>query len=206
MRTSSLLTSHDRFQTHVAHFYQEDGELLRELKTIVGNALERGSSAIAIVTEGHRKSLMQSLKIQGIDLRKAAAEGRFVALDATALLTELMSGGRPDPERFARRLGPVMAAAMADSLDEEQTVVVFGEMVALLWSEGSSDAAIEMEKLWNELSKRYFFSNHCAYPSIASSHPDPTDLLARVCAEHSAVVRIGAYGKSGVPGGAAPAE
>ena len=42
----------------------------------------------------------------------------------------------------------------------------FGEMamVALFWTDGKWEAAIHLEKLWNELARSFAFSLLCAYP------------------------------------------
>ena len=101
---------------------------------------------------------------QGIDLAKAKADGRYIALDATEVLSKFMADGRPDRLRFAETVGDIITRASATSRDQNRRVVAFGEMVALLWAEGQAEAAIELEKLWNELAKTYSFSLHCAYP------------------------------------------
>jgi hypothetical protein len=61
-------------------------------------------------------------------------------------------------------------------------------MVALLWAEGQTEAAIELEKLWNELANTYSFSLHCAYPMQAFCREDMAASFLRVCAEHTCVV------------------
>jgi MEDS: MEthanogen/methylotroph, DcmR Sensory domain len=145
-------------------FYGDDGALLHELKSHIGKALTRGSSAIIIATSGHIDGLAHKLKGQGIDLDKAKAEGRYIALEASEVLSKFMVDGLPDRALFSNTIGQVIAQASGASLDENRRVVAFGEMVALLWAEGKCDAAIQLEKLWNELAKTYFF-----FPSLCLS-------------------------------------
>lgn len=126
---------------------------------------------------------------QGIDLARAKADGRYIALDATEVLSKFMADGRPDRMRFAETVGEIITRASAASRDPNRRVVAFGEMVALLWAEGQAEAAIELEKLWNELAKTYSFSLHCAYPMQGFSRQEMTDSLQKICAEHTGVIQ-----------------
>jgi PAS domain S-box-containing protein len=170
-------------------FYGDDGVLLHELNSHIGTALADGGSAIIIATAGHIDSLTHKLKSQGIDPRKAEAEGRYVALQASEVLSKFIVDRRPDRGRFSQTMGEIIARATAASRDEKHRVVAFGEMVALLWAEGQSEAAIELEKLWNELAKTYSFSLHCAYPIQGFSRQEMAESFLRICAEHTSVVR-----------------
>jgi PAS domain S-box-containing protein len=174
---------------HTVQFYGDDGVLLHELEHYIGSALARGSSAIIIATSGHIDSLARKLKQQNIDLAEAEAESRYIALDATDVLSKFMVDGQPDPALFSETIGTVIARAAEASHDESRRVVAFGEMVALLWAEGKSEAAIQLEKLWNQLAKTYSFALHCAYPIQGFCREDMADSLMKICAEHTGVVR-----------------
>ena len=66
-------------------------------------------------------------------------------------------------------------------------VRVFGEMVSLLWDASLSDAAIEVEAMWNELGAQYPFSLLCAYPADSVRGDQHLDALAEVCRVHASV-------------------
>jgi PAS domain S-box-containing protein len=180
---------------HTVQFYGEDGMLLHELESYLGSALTRGSSTIIIATTGHIENLAPRLKKQGINLSQAEAEGRYNALDANATLAEFMVEGRPDPARFSEVMGRLIGSAAEAARDERHSVVAFGEMVALLWAEGKTEAAIELEKLWNKLARTHSFSLHCAYPMQGFCQRDSGNALLRICAEHTNVLRA----KPGLP-------
>src|SRR5262249_10898309 len=65
---------------------------------------------------------------------------------------------------------------------------IFGEMVALLWRDGNYEAAIRLEKLWNDLARRYSFSLRCAYPMNALKTDERGELFEEICATHSSVI------------------
>lgn len=74
-------------------------------------------------------------------------------------------------------------------------VVAFGEKVALLWAEGQRDAALKLERLWNDVVKAYSFALHCAYPPCTVfSQQELADSLADICAEHTEVIAEESFG------------
>ncbi len=191
MSLSGISSSLPHVHVHTVQFYGDDGVLLHELRNYIGKALMRGSSAVIIATSAHIDNLAKKLRDQGIDLARATAESRYIALDATEFLSQFMVDGRPDPALFSQKMGQIIARAAEASLDDNRRVVAFGEMVALLWAEGKSEAAIQLEKLWNDLAKTYSFSLRCAYPMQGFCHQEMADSLLKICAEHSGVVLDG---------------
>jgi len=170
---SGISTSLPHEHNHTVQFYGDDGALLHELMSHIGKALTRGSSAIIIATSAHIDEFAHKLKSQGIDLPRAKAESRYIALEATHVLSKFMVDGLPNRVLFSDAIGQVISRATSASLDENRRVVAFGEMVALLWAEGKYEAAIQLEKLWNEIAKTYSFSLHCAYPMQGFSRDHP---------------------------------
>ncbi|HWY57953.1 MAG TPA: ATP-binding protein [Terriglobales bacterium] len=173
---------------HVVQFYGEDGFLLDELSRFIGTALGAGEAAVVIATKEHRDGLARRLQAWGLDTVRAAAQGRYVALDAALTLSKISTRGCPDAIRFAEVIGGVMAQVGATSDGEPRRIAAFGEMVALLWADGKTDAAIDLERLWNELARTFSFSLRCAYPMSSFHRQEHGDLLLKVCAEHSAVI------------------
>jgi PAS domain S-box-containing protein len=126
------------------------------------------------------------LSRDGVDLAKARTEERFIAVEAAQALAKFMVDGRPDPVLFSQVLGELIARAEHASLYENHRVVVFGEMVAVLWAEGKREAAIELEKLWNNLTRTSSFALRCAYPMQGfSRQQSPTPL--RIGPEHTGI-------------------
>lgn len=171
-------------RVHTVQFYGDDGVLLHELKNHIGSALASGSSAVVIATSGHIENLNRQLKSQGIDLSKAEAENRYTALEAADFLSKFILDGRPDSVRFSEVMGGVIARAAEASQTKDRRVVAFGEMAALLWAEGNAQGAIQLEKLWNELSKTYSFALHSGYPLQGFFRQDISEPLLNIRAEH----------------------
>ena len=168
-------------RNHEVQFYSDDAPFLIGLIRLVEADLEAGSKVIVVATESHRNGLLQGLQARGVDTPGAEEHGRLVLLDAAEVLSTFMEDAGPNRERFLSAIAPLIRCAE----DKHQRVVVFGEMVALLCAEGRINAAIELERLGNELVQTHSVYIRCAYPMTEELKGV---LYAAICAEHSAVL------------------
>jgi PAS domain S-box-containing protein len=177
---------------HFVQFYESEPALVESAADFVGAGLSAGAAAIVIATQGHLEQLDKRCSVRGIDLAFACKEGRYVARDARTSVDALLVDGCPDAARFTSTIEPLVAAAARRG----SRVVIFGEMVALLWSDGRHEAAVRLEGLWNELAQRYAFSLFCAYP-IAQMQSGPWPAMHAICAAHSHTVSAHAVKHAG---------
>ena len=68
--------------------------LIDVLTRFVGGALAAGDAAVVIATKSHRTELEKRLSANGVDMAKAAMQGRYIALDATGTLAKVMNARR----------------------------------------------------------------------------------------------------------------
>ena len=172
---------------HEAGFYSGDASLLDDITRFIGSALRAGNAAIVIATESHRSSLLPRLQAYGLDTAAAIEQGRYISLDAADTLSTFMLNGMPDPIRFLRVLGGVIETAAEAMRGEQTRVAVFGECVHLLWAGGNAEAAIQVEKLGNQLAKAYDLDILCGYRLGSVQGGMDNQIFQRICAEHSAV-------------------
>lgn len=178
---------------HVVQFYGDDSALLDSLVEFISPALRASNAALVIATETHRKELARRLEAQGIDVSVAAAEGRYISVDANATLSSFMIDGMPDPLLFGEIIGNRVLQARKDAGDESLRVVAFGEMVAILLANRQPEAALALERLWTRLSKTHSFSLRCAYPMEQFNHHTSKELFMKICDEHAAVIPAEGY-------------
>lgn len=174
--------------THSVQFYSDDPFLIDALSRFIGAALGAGDAGIVIATESHRSQLAERLAARGVDVNLAVEQGRYIALDAAQTLAQFMANGFPDEERFANVIGGVITRSKAATGLAHSRVSLFGEMVALLWGEGKTEAALRLEQLWNQIAQSHSFSLVCAYPLAHFYRADQSEEFLKVCAEHSAVI------------------
>lgn len=146
---------------HVVHFYDCDDELAATVGEFLADGARAGAVSVVIATEPHRLAFEAEMRAAGIDVERLRRAGALVSLDAAGSLAGFMRGGRIDPAAFRAVVGGVIGRAVRSG----RPVQAYGEMVALLWEAGDVLAAIELEKLWNQLCDELHFSLLCAYKS-----------------------------------------
>ncbi len=174
---------------HFVQFYETDEYFLDSLEPFVITGLLAGDGVILAATGSHLKSLESRLLEGGFDVAGAVASGQYVALNAEDAVAQLMIDGVLSFQRFMGLIGGTVAQAA----EGRSRVRIFGELVALLWADGDYDSAIQLEKLWNDLSKIHPFSLFCAYPLSGFGNPKLAQPLADLCTAHSRVMPAESY-------------
>jgi DNA-binding NarL/FixJ family response regulator len=172
---------------HEAGFYSDDRNFLNDLTQFIGAALKAGNAAIVVATESHRDSLLPRLQAYGLDVGAAIEQGGYVALDAADALPTFMLRGMPDSVLFLKLLGDLIGTAAKATKGQQARVAIFGEMCHLLWAQGNAEAAIQVEKLGNQLVKTYDVDILCGYSLSNVQGGMDSRVFERICAEHSAV-------------------
>jgi hypothetical protein len=185
----------DTESTHTVQFYEEDEALIERLAEYAGSALGGGHACVIVATVAHRHALELQLLRRGMHTDQMIDEGRFLLLDAADTLKLFMVDGRLHPGLFFTAIEEILSRASSSVWASRGRVAVFGEMVALLWTEGNADAAVQLEGLWNELGKKHSFSLLCAYPMRSFNREEDQAAFKRICGEHTHVVPCESFGK-----------
>ncbi|MGD0212046.1 MAG: ATP-binding protein [Terriglobales bacterium] len=180
-------------RAHSVQFYADSAFFLDEVSSYIGAALLAGDAAVVIATVAHRDGLVRRLQSRGLDTTRAIEEGRYIALDAADTLASFMLDRSPDAALFTETLGAVLTEAAAAACGKSPHIAAFGEMVALLWEQGNTEGAIQLEQLWNNLTSLYPMSLRCGYPISGFHRGDHADSFLRICGEHSHVIPAESY-------------
>ena len=177
--------------TQVSHhhdilFYSGDEVLIDCLARFVAAAINAGKAAIVLVTPAHRVSLRQRLYAEGVDIDGAIQQGTCVILDVHDALSMFMVDDFPDPVRVSTIAGDVIRRATKGTMGEPLQVVACGECAPTLLAQGKVEAAIQLERVWNEIVRSNHADTLCVYPLRQGQGEDPA--LRRICAEHTAVL------------------
>jgi hypothetical protein len=172
---------------HIVQFFRSDEEYVRAAGYFLQEGLEAGETCVAVATAEHHLQLDRHLLAVGLDPDMLSAEYRYVPLQAEQMLATFLDARTGiDQERFHRQFNLLISQASSRG----QPVRIFGEMVSLLADQGRSAAAIQLEELWNELSRQHHFSLFCSYKvSPFTENPRYRKLLHSI---HSHVVCEGA--------------
>jgi excisionase family DNA binding protein len=178
-----------RTSEHFVQFYEADEFLQEAVSEFIGEALRAGDAGVVVATQPHRDGIQARLLASGLNLELARERGHFVAVDAAETLAAFMVEEMPDVGRFRQTIGSLLAGAAG----ERRRARVFGEMVALLASQGNHAATLRLEELWNELKQTHAFSLFCAYPIAGFAGDRRAGLLNGVCHEHTRVLPAESY-------------
>jgi hypothetical protein len=108
-------------------------------------------------------------------------------LDAAEALSTFMVNDMIDAVLFLEGFSKVILKAAKAATREQPRVAIFGECVRLLWERGNVEAAMQDEKLCNELTRRYDVDILCGYSLGSFQGGTDNHMFAKICAEHSAV-------------------
>jgi CheY-like chemotaxis protein len=172
---------------HEVAFYGDDGSFLICCTRLIAAALANGDAVITIMTPSHRNSLRQKLESEGCDVAEAMKQGRYLDLEPSDMLSTFLVNDQLDADRFVKAAGDFIATALKAATGKHPRVTVCGECPALLHAEGKAEAAVEMERLWNELANVYDVDSLCGYPIERFRSEEQGRIFQRICAEHSAV-------------------
>jgi hypothetical protein len=172
---------------HEVRFYSDDECFFDSFTQFIGAALKAGNAAIVVATEFHREGLLLRLQAHGLDIGAAIEQGRYISLDAAEAVSTIMVNGLPDPSKFWKVTGDLIAEAARAAKVEPARVAACGECAPLLCAQGKAEAAIRLEHLWDVIAKSHGLDVLCAYP-LGSFHGGVgSRLFERICAEHSVV-------------------
>jgi PAS domain S-box-containing protein len=177
---------------HFVQFYEKESALLQSVSEFTQHGLDTGAGALIIATAAHLEELERALRALGVDVATARSRGQLVLLDAAVILTRIIRHGAPQWSRFLEAVG----AVLAEMRRRHSRIIAFGEMVALLWRAGRQDAAVQLERLWNELAQRERFTLYCAYPLPEDAEAADLHGFERVCAQHGRVIPAESYARA----------
>jgi DcmR-like sensory protein len=184
---STETTSHDapdHLLRHSVHFYDRPSSLIDRVCEYVREGFRGGDAAIIICTPEHLASVDACLTARGFDVADLRQRGQYVSLDAATTLEQFIVNGRPDRRRFSDVVGGQLLRTHATY----PRVRAFGEMVAILWAQGKSQAALELEDLWNELLGHHPFSLMCAYSLDVLGKPANLQTVVDIAKLHGKVL------------------
>jgi hypothetical protein len=169
---------------HFAQIYERDETLVKAVAEYAADGLWQGERSIIIATTAHRRELRVRLQECGVDVASALVTRQLTLLDSAETLAKFMRGNLPDPGLFEAAIGNLVRWAGRTG----RGVRAFGEMVADLWTNGNTNGAIELEKLWNGLIRETKFSLFCGYPAHCFCEQRGGKTLADVCSAHTRII------------------
>jgi hypothetical protein len=168
---------------HDVHFYRSEPSLVRSVVSFLADGVRAGQPIVVIATPEHQRLFSEGLAAQGLDLNELYSGRLAVWLDARDTLASFMEGRTPNRELFLATIGSVFERL----INKRSYLIVrgYGEMVDLLWKDGNTEGAIQVEQLWNDLADQYSYSLLCGYSVENFFMAGGVDGFRRVCTHHT---------------------
>jgi hypothetical protein len=99
----------------------------------------------------------------------------------------------PDSVRCAKAVGDLITGAAKGAQGEHRRVAICGECAPTLLAEGNAEAAVQLEHLWDEITRSYDADTLCGYLWSAFRHKESDSIFTRICQEHAFVQRMMGY-------------
>lgn len=168
---------------HVVQIYENDDVFLDLLSGFVHGGIVSEESVVVIATKEHLTGLNIRLEAMGLNNKNLISSHQYIPLLAEETLARFMVNDWPDENLFVNAITEVIQAAKKDN----RRVRAFGEMVAILWSQGHIGATVRLEHLWNKLCENEAFCLFCAYPKNGFTQ-DAHDSLLHICSAHTKMI------------------
>jgi hypothetical protein len=127
---------------------------------------------------GHHDTVSYRLRAAG-----AHFQDGLTALDCDAAAFSVRSG------KLSHFLGNLIVTVSKAATGKQARVAIFGDCVHLLWAQGNAEAAIQFEKLGNELAKTYDVDILCGYSLRSVQGGMDSQIFQRTYEENLAVDR-----------------
>jgi len=172
---------------HTVQFHTGDSHYLDEVSHMVEATLRSGEPVVIVTSEATRNGVAQRLEARQMNLALLAERGQYIAQDSGLALSQVMNGGRPDKERLAEMIHSLDRLRLSGPHGPRDRLTLFGDMTVALCRKGDFEAALDLERIWDELTRGLPFFTVCSYPIDCFEHADARNQLSNVCAQHSAI-------------------
>jgi len=171
---------------HTVQFHANDSHYLDDISQLVAATLRSGEQIAIVTSEANLVGVAQRLQARQLNVAMLAERGQYIATDSALALSQVMHDGKPDKERLAEMIHSLDRLRLATP-NGPGRLTIFGDITVSLCRNGDFEAALEVERIWNELTRALPFFTVCSYPIDCFEHEEGRNQLPNVCAEHSAV-------------------
>lgn len=147
---------------HVAHFAGNDETALIDgVARYLRTALDSEGCALVVTSVARRDRIDAQL----------GKPDRVTWIDGHQILALIHRDGKIDANAFRNVVGRKVRETIKSN--GARPLYAYGDMVGTLWEGGHHAAAIQLERLWNDLGSSEPFRLYCAYPIDANecTHP-----------------------------------
>ena len=171
---------------HQVVFYPNDESCIDGFARFAKSAADAGNSVVVVATKSHRPAILERLK-KVLDVDAARERGSLIIADVDEVLAAFMKEDTPVAARVDAIARNLIAKAAKGAPTEHSRIAICGELAPTLLARGKTEAAILVERLFDDIAIAHNLDLLCAYVLGAYPSGRHSRILERICAEHSAV-------------------
>jgi CheY-like chemotaxis protein len=172
---------------HAVQFHDYDRHFINGVGSLLDGALRRGDTVALVATAAVRARVAAQLRAHGWNVGESGEHGRYHAMDAAEALVQIMRDDRPDAGCLAESVAELERIRLAKAETPQSHLTLVGEIAVPLLLNGHAHAAMEIERIWNDLTGGLPWLGVCCYPMACFTDLREPQWLQHVCAEHQAV-------------------
>jgi hypothetical protein len=176
---------------HIVHLYQDQDFLNRVVCRFAAAALANGEGLILVPTLAHWDAFRPRLAAEGVDIKGAQESGQLTVVDSDDLLPRFMGRALPDGPMFLGIAGEIIARTRAAG--RFTNVRWWGEMVNVLWERGDVAASMNLEDLFDRVSREQNIAVFCSFLMDNFSGDVHAHMLPRLGDNHSHLIPVEDY-------------
>ena len=185
--TATDIDAARELRRHEAGIYSDEASLLDDYARFSEAALRAGITLIAILPESRRNALHQRLRARGVDVDGALRDGTHLVLEVPAIASRFIVDGRLDEARCWHAASTLVLQAASATGGKRPCAAVCGDGAATFLREGKVEAAMALERLWDDVARTFDVDVFCPYLADDLRCDDDNPIFQSICATHSAV-------------------
>jgi DNA-binding NarL/FixJ family response regulator len=179
--------SHEISRRHEVCFYPDDASFEDGIAQFANSALEDGCAVIVVATKSHCAGIRRRLEDDGLDISAAIERGTFLEADSVRTLSMFMVDEMPDEARVMKVATDLIAHVAKTGQQKRRRIAMCGELSPMLMAEGKTEAALRVERHFDDIAKSHGLNVLCGYVLNGLPRGDNRGIVERISAEHSAV-------------------
>lgn len=144
---------------HFAQLHRDPQDLADAVTLYLQTGLRRGNGVLVIAAPEQTDRLFNRLAASKLHPKALVSSGQLVQVDAAKIIEQCTTSGLPEWADFRSALSPVLSRLEPCG----RGIRVYSELANALWEVGQTDAAIELEDLWNRMAGMQAFSLYCGF-------------------------------------------
>jgi hypothetical protein len=169
---------------HTVQFYDTQDYLIGVIANFIAPLLKTKDAAVVVATKDKLDALEQRLRLRGVAIEAAKANGQFLLLDALEILAKTYNS---DDDENSVNLLPIHEI-LQQLRDKYPKIYIYAELVNVLCDRGEHNVALHLEEIWQGILEEYDIMLLCGYDMNNFKESHHEEAFRNVCSVHCPVV------------------